>query len=659
MSSSSTLTVCAGRVAYEAARILPFLPTHLHLLASALFPIYTGAHASLSIPYSAASPSKKKHDANDDDSVDEESKAVAEIREALTPKDAILFPLLAGFTLSFLYFIIKWLEDPSMLNKILSYYFSLVGVVYGRKFYKDAFTVLRSLFLPNQYEQSGRLWRINRTKHQYDRVNDISDSEQAYRKSPLPGQLHRFPIPTKVADRMWRIRDLLYAKYSLNFHIHKLFSIKAPVDILDALAISTSLVVVGYVAFLDKPWYILNLLGFAFCYGATRYMSPTTFWTGTLLLSALFFYDIYFVFFTPIMITVATKLDVPIKLLFPRPSTPTEIERGVSGLSMLGLGDIVIPGIMIAHALRFDLYLHYLKQSKTVEDKLEKATYLSVCGAWGERFWVGQSVAGPDLRAKAFPKTYFKAGLASYSVGMIVTIIVMQISEHGQPALLYLVPAVLGALWGTAAVRGDLHQMWNYTEDQEAAKPKRLVKQRKEKSQASTEGGNEAGNLLNSSENIAAGPRRRVAGAESEELATTSITSEEDADENSETGAGSQTSSEPDSNSESDTGSATPSSSPSEQTEESISTLGKQSKEKERDCRHLIWFSIDFPPSPPVSAIGKEESTGPDVGVQPLAIPSSDNIENRDTEKKATEKLTDGAVSPIGGEPPGKRRRVA
>ncbi len=642
----------AGRVAYEAARLLPFLPTHLHLLASALFPIYTGAHASLSIPSSAASPSKKKHDAHDDDSMDEEPKGDGDIREALTPKDAILFPLLAGLTLSLLYLIIKWLEDPSLLNKILGYYFSLVGVVYGTKFYKDAFTVLRSFFLPNQYEQSGRLWRINRLKHQYDRVNDISDSEQAYRKSPLPGQLQRLPTPTKVADWVWRIRGLLYAKCSLNFHIHKLLSVKIPVDILDALAISTSLAVVGYYTFLHKPWYIANLLGFAFCYGAMRYMSPTTFWTGTLLSGALFFYDIYFVFFTPIMITVATKLDVPIKLLFPRPST----ERGVGGLSMLGLGDIVIPGIIIAHALRFDLYLHYLKQSKTVEGKLEKATYLPVCGAWGERFWVGRSVAGPDLRAKAFPKTYFRAGLASYSVGMIVTILVMQISGHGQPALLYLVPAVLGALWGTAAVRGDLYQMWNYAEDQEATKPKGPSKQRKEKSRANAEEEKEAENLLNSSENIAAGLGSSVAGAESEELATTSM---EEADENSETEGDSQTSSEPDSKSGSDIGSATPSSSPSEQTEESVSTQCKQSKDKEQDCRHLIWFSIDFPPSPPVSAIGKEESTRPGVGAQSLAILSSDNVENRDVEKKGTEKLTNGTVGPKGDEPPGKRRRVA
>ena len=657
MSPPSPLTVWAGKAAYEAARLRPFLATYLHILASALFLIYIAAHASLSIPSSAASPSRKRHDAHDDDSTDEEPEVVAESKEALTPKDALLLPLLAGLTLSSLYFIIKWLEDPSTLNKILSYCILPSGAVFGTKFFKDAFIVLRSFFLPNQYEELGRLWRINRSKHQYDPVDDKSDSEQAYRKSPLPGQLRRLPIPTKVGDWVWKIRSLLYAKCSLNFHIHKLLSVKVPVDILDALAISTSLAVIGFFTFLHKPWYISNLVGFTFGYGPMQYSSPTTFGTGTLLLSALFFYDIYFVFFTAIMTTVATTVDIPIKLSFPRPSTPAEAERGDSSLSILGLGDIVIPGMMIAHALRFDLYLHYLKQSKTVKGKVEKATYQPVSGAWGERFWVGRSAAGPDLRAKAFPKTYFRAGLVGYSVCLIVTLLVMQISEHGQPALLYLVPGVLGALWGTAAVKGELYQMWNYTEDEEAAKAQRPPNQ-KEKPRQSAEGENEVVNLLGSSENFATGLKSTVAVAESEELATNSIPSGEDTDKPPELEGDSETSSEPESNSESDTGFPTPSSSHSGKTEQRTSTLGKKPKDKEQECRHLIWFSIDFPPSPPVFAVEKEALTRSDAGAQALAIPSSDGAESRDGEMKGTKKLTTGTVSPTGDEPPGKRRRV-
>ncbi len=40
---------------------------------------------------------------------------------------------------------------------------------------------------------------------------------------------------------------------------------------------------------------------------------------GALLLTGLFFYDIFWVFGTPVMVSVAKSLDAPIKLLFPRP----------------------------------------------------------------------------------------------------------------------------------------------------------------------------------------------------------------------------------------------------------------------------------------------------------------------------------------------------
>ena len=42
---------------------------------------------------------------------------------------------------------------------------------------------------------------------------------------------------------------------------------------------------------------------------------------------------------------------------------------------------------------------------------------------------------------------------------------VLIVFKHGQPALLYLVPGVLGALWLTGLVRGEVKDMWTYTED--------------------------------------------------------------------------------------------------------------------------------------------------------------------------------------------------
>lgn len=54
-------------VGYRSVVGYPYLIVHLHLLVSALFPIYAGAHASLSRPSSAAKPAKKAKEEDDDD----------------------------------------------------------------------------------------------------------------------------------------------------------------------------------------------------------------------------------------------------------------------------------------------------------------------------------------------------------------------------------------------------------------------------------------------------------------------------------------------------------------------------------------------------------------------------------------------------------------
>lgn len=63
------------------------------------------------------------------------------------------------------------------------------------------------------------------------------------------------------------------------------------------------------------------------------------------LLWLLFAYDIFMVFKSDMMVTVAKNLDAPIKLILPSKGKP----------SMIGLGDIVLPGILVAWSLKFDI----------------------------------------------------------------------------------------------------------------------------------------------------------------------------------------------------------------------------------------------------------------------------------------------------------------
>ena len=91
----------------------------------------------------------------------------------------------------------------------------------------------------------------------------------------------------------------------------------------------------------------------SFCIQGIQNFSLGTFKIGMILLCGLFFYDIFWVFGTDVMVTVAKNLDGPIKILFPRSLLLNEAGK-MADMSLLGLGDIVIPGFFISLLLRFD-----------------------------------------------------------------------------------------------------------------------------------------------------------------------------------------------------------------------------------------------------------------------------------------------------------------
>jgi len=56
-------------------------------------------------------------------------------------------------------------------------------------------------------------------------------------------------------------------------------------------------------------------------------------------------------------------------------------------------------------------------------------------------------------------RTYFNTGFAAYIFGLLLTILVMHVYRHAQPALLYLVPTCLGFPLLLALIKGDLNAM--------------------------------------------------------------------------------------------------------------------------------------------------------------------------------------------------------
>ena len=461
------------RAAFYFEQSKPMIPLYIHLILSALFPIVTGSFASLSRPSTAAKPSKKTKKSEDDDEEDEDDDEVEQKMEGLSPRDAIVLPITAGAVLGGLYWLIKrYGADP--INLILGWYFSGVGIFSVGKILNDAAALALSVVFPAYFAHKGKLYKVDGKEHKAI----ANGEEQESRASPLPGVLGLLPLPRAVNNYLWTLRSAPTQKYAFVTYIKGVLDVNGPVTLLNVAAGIGSLAAISYNHFIDKPWWLTNLQGFAVSYTALQVMSPTTFATGSLILTGLFFYDIWAVFFTPLMVTVAKNLDQPIKLLFPRPDQPgTDGKPPVKSYSMLGLGDIVLPGLMIGLALRFDLHMYYLKKQKIAAksakgsedgEDVVKADYHNVTGLWGSRMWtfgLGKSSLPQPLVTAAFPKPYFTASLVGYVIGMIATLLVMSIWQHAQPALLYLVPGVLISIWSTTLVRGEVQQMWGYTEE--------------------------------------------------------------------------------------------------------------------------------------------------------------------------------------------------
>jgi len=187
-------------------------------------------------------------------------------------------------------------------------------------------------------------------------------------------------------------------------------------------------VFLGGLYFWQKYWVVNNIIGLAFCVQAISLISVGSYKIGCILLSGLFFYDIFWVFGTDVMVSVAKSFDAPIKLLFPKDLFAETLQ-----FSMLGLGDIVIPGFLIALLLRFDL-----KRSGPSKGK---------------------------AKISDFSKPYFNVTFFAYLAGLTATIIIMHTYRAAQPALLYLVPFTIGASLGTAILRSEFGALWSYSEE--------------------------------------------------------------------------------------------------------------------------------------------------------------------------------------------------
>ncbi|KAF2078040.1 hypothetical protein CYY_000678 [Polysphondylium violaceum] len=294
------------------------------------------------------------------------------VSEKMSSKDAWLFPVYGSAFLFGLYLLFKFF-DKDLINLILSFYFLLLGIL--------AMTQLLGLLL-----------------------RKVVGSESNSKKKTSNKGLFTLKVP----------------KF-LQFIVDKEQISPDLVDIV-SLAICTGF---GVWYMQTKHWIANNILGLTFSIQGISLLSLTEYKVGVILLSGLFFYDIFWVFGTDVMVTVAKSFDAPIKLLFPK-----DIFADVFQFSMLGLGDIVLPGIFIALLIRFDRYLH-LEKTKGARSNVPMKT------------------------------PYFTSTMIAYGLGLATTFFVMHTFRAAQPALLYLVPFCVGSSMLMALSRGEFKKLFN------------------------------------------------------------------------------------------------------------------------------------------------------------------------------------------------------
>jgi len=177
-------------------------------------------------------------------------------------------------------------------------------------------------------------------------------------------------------------------------------------------------------------WIPQDIIGAGFLFQVQKMMRLPSIRHATILLTLLFFFDIFWVFVSPVffktsvMVEVAkggnTGETVPMLLRIPT------ILDSIPSQRMLGFGDVALPGLLISYLLRHDI-----------------------------------------VTKKIGFSGYFLPTSIAYLCGMVITLVALKMMKMGQPALLYLVPATLGCVLFLGWKRNDLPKLWEGVEEKQ------------------------------------------------------------------------------------------------------------------------------------------------------------------------------------------------
>ena len=178
--------------------------------------------------------------------------------------------------------------------------------------------------------------------------------------------------------------------------------------------------------FITRHWILNDIICFCLAFTSLSFIILKSFMLCFICLFLFFVYDTFWVFYSEkifqenVMVVAATSIQIPIKIEFPILFSNNPIKNCM----LLGLGDILLPGIVIKYCRRFDL----------IRQKVE---------------------------TKGNHMTFYLFNMILYYISVSLAMIMMFVFNHGQPVLFYISPIFIVGLMAKAYKEKCLRDFWN------------------------------------------------------------------------------------------------------------------------------------------------------------------------------------------------------
>lgn len=214
----------------------------------------------------------------------------------------------------------------------------------------------------------------------------------------------------------------------------------------------------------EYGWIVQDLVGFCVIVSLLRLINLPDMQTAAIMMAGLFLYDIFWVFgskyFTAdgssVMEAVATASGtsetMPLLLKIPKFD-----EFG--GYSMLGYGDVVLPGLLTQFARALDKSYEMAHSTVTGTQDCSSEPSPDQDSDDSTPLLPQQLNIFPFIN-RATPR-YFVISVFGYVVGLFFAFLAVYVTGMGQPALLYLVPCTMIPILVYAQSRGELNSIWS------------------------------------------------------------------------------------------------------------------------------------------------------------------------------------------------------